>query len=125
MHGREIIALYEGEVLDFLVALRHERELKDSTVNQAACALRGFFRDHLGRDWKTWSKIKIRREEQLPDVLSRDEVVKFPGAVRVKRFRAVFILLLMYRCGLRLRRSYPAPARPHRRLAPRAARRGW
>ncbi len=81
--GRDITALTEGEALDFLVALRHERELKDSTINQAACALRGFYRDHLGRDWKAWSKIRIRREEQLPNVLSRDEVAKFLGAVRV------------------------------------------
>ncbi len=98
--GRNITTLSEGEVLDFLIALRHERELKDSTVNQAACALRGFYRDHLGRDWKAWSKIKIRREEQLPNVLSREEVAKFLGAVRVGRFRAMFTL--MYHCGLRL-----------------------
>lgn len=98
--GRDIATLSEGEVLDFLVALRHERALKDSTINQAACALRGFYRDHLGRDWKAWSKIRIRREEQLPNVLSRDEVAGFLGAVRVGRFRAMFTL--MYHCGLRL-----------------------
>lgn len=100
MRGRDITTLSEGEVFNFLIALRHERGLKDSTVNQAACALRGFYRDHLGRDWKAWSKIKIRREEQLPNVLSRDEVAKFLGAVRVGRFRAMFTL--MYHCGLRL-----------------------
>lgn len=98
--GRDITALTEGEVLDFLVALRHERGLRDSTINQAACALRGFYRDHLGRDWKAWSRIKIRREEQLPNVLSREEVARFLGAVRVGRFRAMFTL--MYHCGLRL-----------------------
>ena len=100
MPGRDLTTLAEGEVLDFLIALRHERGLKDSTINQAACALRGFYRDHLGRDWKAWSKIKIRREEQLPNVLSRAEVAKFLGAVRVGRFRAMFTL--MYHCGLRL-----------------------
>ena len=97
---RDITRLTEGEVLDFLIGLRHERGLKDSTVNQAACALRSFYRDHLGRDWKAWSKIKIRREEQLPNVLSREEVAKFLAAVRVGRFRAMFTL--MYHCGLRL-----------------------
>lgn len=100
MPGRDITRLTEGEVLDFLIALRHQRGLKDSTVNQAACALRGFYRDHLGRDWKAWNKIRIRREEQLPNVLSRDEVGRFLGSVRVGRFRAMFTL--MYHCGLRL-----------------------
>jgi integrase len=98
--GRDITALAEGEVFDFIIALRHVRGLKDSTVNQAACALRTFYRDHLGRDWKTWSKIKIRRVEQLPNVLSRDEVARFLGSVRSGRFRAMFTL--MYHCGLRL-----------------------
>lgn len=98
--GRDVTALAEGEVLDFLIALRHQRGLKDSTVNQAACALRGFYRDHLGRDWKSLLKIRIRRKEQLPNVLSRDEVARLLGAVRCGRFRAMFTL--MYHCGLRL-----------------------
>jgi len=97
---RDITKVRESEVLDFLIALRGEHGLKYSTVNQAACALRAFFRDHLGRDWKSWGKIKIRREEQLPNVLSREEVARFLGAVRSGRFRAMFTL--MYHCGLRL-----------------------
>ena len=97
---RDLTGLAESEVLDFLIALRHERGLKDSTVNQAACALRAFFRDHLGRDWKAWGKIRIRREEQLPNVLSRAEVGRFLRSVHQGRFRAIFTV--MYHCGLRL-----------------------
>jgi integrase/recombinase XerD len=100
MPKRDISTLTEGEVLDFIISLRHQRGLKDSTINQAACALRTFYRDHLGRDWKSWSKIKIRREEQLPNVLSRAEVERFLNSVRSGRFRAMFTL--MYHCGLRL-----------------------
>jgi integrase len=98
--GRDPARLREPEVLDFLIGLRQQRGLKDSTVNQAACALRCLFRDHLGRDWKSWDKIKIRREEQLPNVLSREEVARFLDSVRSGRFRAVFTV--MYHCGLRL-----------------------
>jgi integrase len=97
---RDPTKLRENEVLDFLISLRQQRKLKDSTVNQAVCALRAFYRDHLGRKWKGWSQIKIRRDEQLPNVLSREEVARFLGAVRQGRFLAVFIL--MYHCGLRL-----------------------
>ena len=97
---RDITKLRESEVLDYLITLRHEHGLKDSTINQASCALRDFYRDHLGREWKSWDKIKIRREEPLPNVLSRDEVARFLGAVRTGRFRAMFTL--MYHCGLRL-----------------------
>lgn len=98
--GRPTPRLKESQVLDFLIALRHERGLKDSTVNQAVCALRSFFRDHLGRDWKGWKSIKIRREEPLPNVLSPEEVGRFLSATRQGRFRAIFTL--MYHCGLRL-----------------------
>lgn len=97
---RDITKLRESEVIDFLISLRNEQGLKDATVNQAVCAMRAFYRDHLGRDWKAWSRIRIRRDEQLPNVLSREEVERFPGAVRVGRFRAMFTL--MYHCGLRL-----------------------
>jgi integrase len=98
--GRPTPRLRESQVLDFLIALRHERGLKDSTVNQAVCALRSFFRDHLGHDWKGWNSIKIRREEPLPNVLSPGEVGRFLAATRQGRFRAVFTV--MYHCGLRL-----------------------
>lgn len=97
---RDLTKLSEAHVLDFLISLRQERKLKDSTVNQALCALRAFYRDHLGRQWKGWSQIKIRREESLPNVLSQREVAQFLGSVREGRFRALFTL--MYHCGLRL-----------------------
>ena len=92
--------LKESEVLDFLIGLREERGLKDSTINQAVCALRCFYRDHLGRDWEAWGKIKIHREQQLPNVLSRRQVGTLLAAVRENRFRAIFTV--MYHCGLRL-----------------------
>jgi len=92
--------LGESEVLDFLIELRSGRGLAESTVNQALCALRCFYRDHLEHEWSAWSKIKIRREESLPNVLSREEVATLLAAVRQSRFRAIFTV--MYHCGLRL-----------------------
>ena len=98
--GRHTARLHESEVLDFLIAQREERDLEDSTLNQAVCALRCFYREHLGRDWEGWNKIKIRREEQLPNIISREEVARLLSGVHQGRFRAVFTL--MYHCGLRL-----------------------
>ena len=92
--------LSESEVLDFLISLRTERGLADSTINQALCALRTFYRDHLERDWQGWNKIKIRREESLPNILAQAEVGKLLAAVEQSRYRAIFTV--MYHCGLRL-----------------------
>lgn len=93
--------LGQEEVLAFLHDLQQNHEYEGSTLNQAVCALRLFFRDHLGRaDWTCWSQIRIKRRVPLPVVLSRDEVRVLLAAVKEPRFVAVFCL--MYHCGLRL-----------------------
>ncbi len=92
--------LSKTKVLDFLVHLQTERDLKGSTVNQAVCALRTLYRDHLGRDWDIWGKIKILREDPLPHVLTREEIAKLLGTFRDGRYRAYFTVV--YQCGLRM-----------------------
>ena len=93
--------LGQEEVLAFLHDLQQNHGYEGSTVHQAVCALRLFFRDHLGRaDWTCWAQIRIKRTAPLPTVLSREEVRGLLGAVKEPRFVAVFAL--MYHCGLRL-----------------------
>ena len=87
-------------VLDFLVHLQDERTLKPSTLNQAVCALRTLYRDHLDLDWDIWKKIRIRRVEALPHVLTRGEVDRLLRTFRDGRYRAYFTLV--YQCGLRM-----------------------
>ena len=88
------------QVLDFLIHLQADRKLSGSTLNQAVCALRTFYRDHLGETWDIWAKIRIQRIEPLPHVLTREEVAKLLGTFRDGRYRAYFTLV--YQCGLRL-----------------------
>lgn len=87
-------------MLDFLLHLKTERNLKGATINQAVNALRNFYRDHLGRKWGIWQKIKIHRDATLPEVLTREEVARLLATFRDGRYRAYFTL--MYQCGLRL-----------------------
>lgn len=87
-------------MLDFLIHLQDERKLGPSTVNQAVCALRTLYRDHLAIHWDIWKKIHIKRDEPLPDVLTRDEVHRLLRTFREPRFRA--FCTLTYQCGLRL-----------------------
>lgn len=90
----------ENEVLNFLHFVQ-QKGYAGSTLNQAVCALRIFFRDHLNKnDWQCWSQIRIKRIEPLPVVLARSEVSQLIGSVRESRFRVAFSL--MYHCGLRL-----------------------
>ncbi|GAA5484869.1 tyrosine recombinase XerC [Haloferula sargassicola] len=87
-------------MLDFLVHLQDDRKLKASTLNQAVCALRTLYRDHLGIAWDIWKKIKFKFEEPLPHVLTRDEVVLLLRTFRDGRYRA--FCTVVYQCGLRL-----------------------
>lgn len=98
--NRSLPELRSREVLDFLIHLKDERRLKASTLNQAVCALRTLYRDHLGLRWKIWSKIKIKREEPLPHVLTRREVALLLRTFRDGRYRAYFTVV--YQCGLRM-----------------------
>lgn len=97
---KSVKRLGERKVLEFLVHLKADLELKDSTVNQALCALRALFRDHLGRDWKCWKDIQFHRQELLPNVISREEMAKLLGSIREGHFRALFTV--MHHLGLRL-----------------------
>ena len=80
--------------------MQDERKLKGSTLNQAVCALRTLYRDHLDRDWDIWKKVKILRQEPLPHVLSRKEVSLLLNTFRDGRYRAYFTVV--YQCGLRM-----------------------
>lgn len=95
-------------VLDFLIHLQVDRKLAGATVNQALCAIRMFYRDHLGLQWKIWSDVKIAREETLPTVLSRSEVAHLLDTCRCGFYRAFFTLI--YQQGMRV--SEAANLRP-------------
>ena len=93
--------LGEEEVLAFLHDLQQNHGYEGSTINQAVCGLRLFFRDHLGRaDRRCWAQIRIKRSTSLPSVLSRGEVRVLLASVKEPRFVAVFSL--MDQRGLRL-----------------------
>lgn len=87
-------------MLDFLVHLQNDRKLAPATLNQAVCGLRTLYRDHLGLHWDIWKKIRIKREEPLPHVLTRSEVSLLLRTFRDGRYRA--FCTVVYLCGLRL-----------------------
>lgn len=87
-------------MLDFLLHLQTERNLAPATVNQAVCSIRTLYRDHLKQSWTIWSDIKIKRDEPLPHVLTREDVATLLNTFRDGRYRAYFTLV--YQCGFRM-----------------------
>jgi len=98
--NEDLPTLAPARVLDFLIHLQTERKLAPATLNQAVCALRTLYRDHLGLEWDIWKKIHIKREEPLPHVLTRAEVALLLRTFRDARYRA--FCTVVYQCGLRL-----------------------
>jgi len=92
--------LKKTAILDFLIYLQEDRELRPSTVNQALNAIRTLYRDHLDHNWDIWKKIKIKRVETLPHVITRDEVALLLRTFRDGRYLAYFTVV--YQCGMRL-----------------------
>jgi integrase/recombinase XerD len=98
--NRSLKQLTERQVFDYLIFRRDQQKLRPSTLNQAVVALRLFYQDYLKRDWQLWQQFEIRRDQPLPEVISREQTRQLPGCIRAGRFKAV--LSLIYHCGLRV-----------------------
>ena len=99
--GCDPALLNEERVRDYFLHLVNVRSYAPKTLRQARAALSCFFIEMLGaRDWRVFAHIKTKDRQQLPVVLSRDEVRRVLAAIIELRFLAP--LTLIYLCGLRL-----------------------
>jgi integrase/recombinase XerD len=98
-HGRSPDKLSFEDVRDYRLHLI-SRGLKPNTINPIMGALRFFYRTTLGRKEASEEIPYARREDALPAVLARDEVVRFLKAVSDPMMRTAFITI--YAAGLRV-----------------------
>jgi integrase len=101
--GRPLEQINADGLADFLHHLVTSEKLKASTLNQAFCGIRLYFRDYRKRrrdEWEIWDQFRIRRNKALPHVLTQEEVQRLLQHVRKGRYRSV--LTTMYLCGLRI-----------------------
>lgn len=87
--GFSLKGITERRVFDYLLHLRDHDKLRPSTLNQALVALRMYYRDFLGLDWKLWREFTIRRDAPLPVVLTRSEMRRVLASVREGRFEEI------------------------------------
>jgi site-specific recombinase XerD len=92
--------LDEDEVRHYLVQLATVRQVSYSTQKIALCGIKFFYEHTLGREWNVFGVARPKRTRKLPIVLSRDEVWRALGAVRIPAYRVC--LTTIYSCGLRL-----------------------
>ena len=92
--------LTEEDLRQYFLYLANEKQVARATATIALCGIRFFFEQTLRREWTTLRFVRPAREQKLPVVLSRDEVRRILGCVRLPVYRAC--LTTIYVCGLRL-----------------------
>ena len=112
----------EQHLQHYLLHRKNGDGLSPSSMRICYSAIRFFYQQVLGRDWKTLEIMRAETEQRLPAVLSRTEVQRLLQAMTPLHNRAYFTTL--YSCGLRLNeaRSLPVGARAglrHRMHVPR------
>jgi integrase/recombinase XerD len=91
-HGRSPDKLSAEDVRDYRLHLI-SRGLKATSINPIMGALRFFYGTTLGQKQVSEQIPYARREDTLPAVLARDEVVRFLKAVTDLQMRTTFIAI--------------------------------
>lgn len=99
--GKDPSLVTEKEFRDYILFVTNTKEWRPKTIRQTAASAKIFYVEMLGRDdWEVFSQIRAKDDDYLPEVLTREEVVKLLLHVRLRRYRTP--LKLIYCCRLRL-----------------------
>jgi len=92
--------LSDEQVQRYLLYLREQRQLSSSSCNQIRCALKFFYEVTVRRPQPSLTVPPMRREQKLPQILSREEVERIIAAAQTRRER--LLLMAAYGSGLRV-----------------------
>lgn len=98
--GRSPEDLGQEQVRSYLLELIEGRGCSWSTVNQAQCGLRFFYRHVVGRPLEVDKVPFVKRKKPLPTVLTEAEVTRLLAAPMPLKMRT--ILMTLYSAALRL-----------------------
>ena len=90
----------EEEVRSFFMYLIKKTSLAADTIRVIFFGVKFFFKKTLGREWKIFDLIRLPKKQNLPVVLSYEEVKKVLSHIHHPTYR--MCLTLIYACGLRL-----------------------
>jgi len=100
-YGKSPADVSEGELREYFLYLKNEKQAAASTCMQVLCALKFLYQYTLGREWPILDFVKPERVQKLPVVLSRREVQQVLGCIRKVHYRVC--LSTIYSCGLGLK----------------------
>jgi site-specific recombinase XerD len=99
--GQDPATLGEDQFRDYILHVKTHKAWKPKTIRQTVACARLFFIEMLGQaEWKVFSQIRTKDHDELPAVLTRDQVHRLLGAIRLRRYRTP--VKLIYCAGLRV-----------------------
>lgn len=100
-YGMDPAALGEDHFRDYILHVKTRKHWKPKTIRQTVACARIFYIEMLGHEeWKVFSQIRTKDHDELPAVLTRDQVHRLLGSIRLRRYRIP--VKLIYCAGLRL-----------------------
>jgi len=92
--------LTENQLRKFLLYLKEERKLSSSSLIVAYAGLKFLHRVTLRRRWAVLDTMRVKVVQQLPEVLSSQEILRLFKCVQNLKHRA--IMMTIYSAGLRV-----------------------
>ena len=98
--GKEAMSITYADIRNFIFHLKDVENKKASTINCYTAAIRFFFEYALGYVWDSKKIPKMKRDRELPAVLTREQVQLLIDSVDNYKHKAM--LTVMYSAGLRV-----------------------
>jgi len=99
--GADPATLGEDQFRDYILHVKTRKAWRPKTIRQTVACARIFFVEMLGLgQWKVFSQIRTRDHDELPAVLTREQVTRLLRSIRLRRYRIP--VKLIYCAGLRL-----------------------
>ena len=93
--------LCEDQFRDYILHVKTRKAWKPKTIRQSVACARLFYIEMLGLgEWRVFSQIRTRDHDELPAVLTREQVMRLLRSIRLRRYRIP--IKLIYCAGLRL-----------------------
>jgi site-specific recombinase XerD len=91
----------EEELRRYFLYVKNVKQWSRATMTLAICGIKRFYEQTLKCDWTTLHIVRPAKEKRLPVILTREEVHRILGTIRLLRYRAC--LTTIYACGLRIK----------------------
>lgn len=98
--GKDAMSITYADIRRFIFYMADAQERKASTINCYTAAIRFFFEYTLGYVWDSKKIPKMKRDRQLPVVLSREQVFLLIDSMENYKHKA--IMAVTYSSGLRV-----------------------